>query len=104
VDKVVNAAEAMIRMSQGRIWFPQTASWLTTAEDEIFFWTGDPIRTDDIVDSLSNAAKQVAWDDPMVIPDDPERGTFDFAVTGDMPDILYSDDYSRGNDNPFLES
>ena len=104
VDKVVKAAEAMIRMSQGRIWFPQMASWLTTAEDEIFFWTGDPIRTDDIVDSLSNAAKQVAWDDPMVIPDDPERGTFDFAVTGDMPDILYSDDYSRGNDSPFLES
>lgn len=103
VDKVVNAAEAMIRMSQGKIWFPQQATWLQTAEDEIFFWTGDPIRTDDIVDALSNAAKQIAWDDPIVIPDHPETGRFDVSSRNDIPDILYDDDYTRGNANPFLE-
>ena len=70
VDKVVNASEAMIRMEAGRIWFPQHADWLETLENELFFWTGDPIRSDDIVDVLSNAAKQVAWNDPVVLQSD----------------------------------
>jgi phage terminase large subunit-like protein len=86
VDKVVNATEAMIRMRYGRIWFPQEASWLETLEDELFFWTGDPIRTDDIVDVLSNAARQVAWDDPVIVPD--VDGISVSSETNDVPDII----------------
>ena len=65
-DKLDNATEAMLRMEQGRIWFPESASWLETAEDEIFFWTGDPRTTDDIVDTMSNAARDVSWEDSQV--------------------------------------
>lgn len=111
VDKVVNASEAMIRMSQGRIWFPEQATWLQVAEDEIFFWTGDPTKTDDIVDSVSNAAKQVAWQDPVVIPDRTPSGQLILPGTSlDLPDVFpdaalrsaYGMDTQL--DNPFLET
>lgn len=97
-DKVVNASEAMIRMSQGRIWFPEEASWLRTVEDEVFLWTGDPVRTDDIVDSLSNAARQVAWDDPVVIPENADTGALN--NTTEYPSLVYDYDLS-GVDSPF---
>lgn len=61
-DKVVNATDAILRMSQGRIWFPQNASWLEEAEEEIFTWMGDPNQTDDVVDTLADAAKDVSWE------------------------------------------
>lgn len=59
-DKVVNATEAMNRMSGGKIWFPQEAYWLKDAEDEIFTWQGHPYQPDDIIDTLSNAANFIA--------------------------------------------
>lgn len=62
VDKVVNSTEAILRMSRGKIWFPQYAPWLEAAEDEIFTWMGDPNQSDDIVDVLSDAAREVDWD------------------------------------------
>lgn len=61
-DKVTNSIEAVTRMAEGRIWFPKSAPWLTSLEDELFTWTGDPDQMDDQVDSLSNAAKEVAWE------------------------------------------
>lgn len=65
-DKLDNAAEAMIRMERGLIWFPENASWLQVVEDEVFYWTGDPRTTDDIVDTMSNAARDVTWEDAQV--------------------------------------
>jgi len=101
-DKVTNATEAMIRMSQGRIWFPEEASWLSTAEDELFFWTGAPTETDDIVDTLSNAARNISWDEGAVMPDNPEMPEGDMRENLDLPMII-DDLYSRGypNENPF---
>ncbi len=102
VDKVTNATEAMIRMSQGRIWFPEEASWLSTAEDEIFFWTGAPTETDDIVDTLSNAARNISWDEGAVMPDNPENPDGPIPENTDLPSIiddLYSNRYD--NENPF---
>jgi predicted phage terminase large subunit-like protein len=101
-DKVTNATEAMIRMSQGRIWFPEEASWLSTAEDEIFFWTGAPTETDDIVDTLSNAARNVSWDDGAVMPSNPENPSEVLYEGNDLPSIiddLHGSGYS--NENPF---
>lgn len=88
IDKVVNSTEAMVRMSQGRVWFPQEASWLSIAEDEIFFWTGNPTSTDDVVDTLSNAARVVSWEDAQVVQDIKEPGLDDFDYTDDLPSIV----------------
>lgn len=76
VDKVANSAEAMLRMERGKVWFPETADWLETFEDEIFFWTGSPIETDDQVDVLSNACKEVMWEDPVIYGNPEQDGTF----------------------------
>lgn len=59
-DKVVNATEAILLMSSGRIWIPQSHPKLEEWCDEVFTWMGDPSQTDDIVDTLSDAAKEVA--------------------------------------------
>lgn len=49
-------------MKQGRIWLPQTAHWRNVVEGEVFSWTGSPQETDDIVDTLSDAARDVSWE------------------------------------------
>jgi len=85
-DKLDNATEAMIRMEQGRIWFPETASWLQVAEDEIFYWTGDPRQTDDIVDTLSNAARDVTWEDTQIFRNGLDPG--DVVTYTDNPEII----------------
>ncbi len=61
-DKVVNSTTAQVKMELGRIWFPQYATWLKEAEDEIFNWTGDGGQKDDIVDTLSDACNDILWD------------------------------------------
>lgn len=61
-DKVSNSTDAQIRMKQGRIWLPQTAHWRDAVEGEVFSWTGSPQETDDIVDTLSDAARDVSWE------------------------------------------
>lgn len=61
VDKIENAANAIYRMKNHRIWFPEQAPWLKEALDEIFTWTGHPSMTDDIVDTLSDACNDVTW-------------------------------------------
>lgn len=61
-DKVVNSTAAQLRMEQGRIWFPQWASWLKDWEDEVFNWTGDNSQADDQVDVLADAAQDVVWE------------------------------------------
>lgn len=59
-DKVVNATELIILMSNGKVWIPQRHRSLQDIEDELFTWTGDPAQTDDIVDVFADAAKEVA--------------------------------------------
>ena len=85
VDKLDNATEAMLRMEQGKVWFPEEASWLQTAEDEIFYWTGDPRMTDDIVDTLSNAARDVTWEDTQIFKASLPNGANNYQ---DNPGIL----------------
>lgn len=60
-DKVVNSTTAQVKMELGRIWFPEYATWLKEAEDEVFNWTGDTKQKDDIVDTLSDAANEILW-------------------------------------------
>lgn len=59
-DKLVRSADAQNRMSRGKIWLPQTASWLHDFESEIFTWTGLDGEPNDQVDVLSYAAKEVS--------------------------------------------
>ena len=61
IDKIENAANAIYRMKNHRIWFPEQAPWLKEALDEVFTWTGHPSMTDDIVDTLSDACNDVTW-------------------------------------------
>ena len=60
IDKLENSTTAMMLMKNGRIYFPDNLSWIEEAEDEIFGWTGLPGTEDDIVDTLSDAANDVA--------------------------------------------
>ena len=68
-DKIQNSTNAQMRMRMHRIFFPEDAPWLKKAMDQIFTWTGHPGMADDIVDTLSDACNDVAWDgggaDPM---------------------------------------
>lgn len=59
-DKLTNATAALMLMKAGRIYFPENAPWLETAEDEVFGWTGLPTEEDDIIDTLSDAANEVS--------------------------------------------
>lgn len=61
-DKVVNATDAILRMSQGKIWMPQASPWRKEAEEELFSWFGHPKQMDDIIDTLADAAKDVSWE------------------------------------------
>jgi predicted phage terminase large subunit-like protein len=61
-DKVENATSAILQMEHGKIWFPQSASWLNDAEEEVFTWQGHPQEPDDIVDTLAHAANHVDWE------------------------------------------
>jgi predicted phage terminase large subunit-like protein len=59
-DKIARSADAATRMEEGKIFFPEHASWLQDWEDELFTWVGDRKQTDDQVDVLSYAAIYVS--------------------------------------------
>lgn len=59
VDKLENSTSAMLLMKNGKIYFPINAPWIETAEDEVFTWVGIPSETDDIIDTLSDAANEI---------------------------------------------
>jgi hypothetical protein len=61
IDKIENAANAIFRMRNHRIWLPEQAPWLKEVLDEVFTWTGHPDMTDDIVDTLADACNDVTW-------------------------------------------
>ena len=62
-DKIVNATNAILKMKEGRIWFPQDSySWKTRAEEVVFNWQGHPSEPDDIIDTLAHAANYVQWE------------------------------------------
>lgn len=86
-DKVVNATDAIVRMEQGKIWFPQYASWRKTAEDEVFTWTGRApnLEEDDIVDTLADAVKEISWEAASAELAD----TIDLALGDDFPDLIW---------------
>lgn len=58
-DKLENSTSSQMMMKAGRIFLPENAPWVDTAEDEVFTWTGDPSQQDDIVDTLSDAAVEL---------------------------------------------
>ena len=97
-DKVVNSTAAQLRMEQGRIWFPQSASWLKEWEDEIFNWTGNGTQTDDQVDVLSDAVQDIVWE----AGDDREESDKDTYIFTDFPGC-YSDK-EVGNGRDFLRN
>lgn len=67
VDKLVRATDATLRMSAGKVWFPndgdphipKAARWLSAWESELFTWTGHPQEQSDQVDVLAYAARWV---------------------------------------------
>ena len=65
VDKLENSTAAMLLMKNGKIYFPINAPWIETAEDEVFTWVGIPSETDDIIDTLSDAANEIGPDAAM---------------------------------------
>lgn len=58
-DKIENSTAAMLMMKAGKIYFPINASWLEEGEDEVFAWIGLPSETDDVIDTLSDAANEI---------------------------------------------
>jgi predicted phage terminase large subunit-like protein len=98
-DKLVNATDAMVRMKEGKVWFPEEAPWLETAEDEIFTWTGHPhAESDDIIDTLADAAKDVSWEAASAEQsDDPVLG---MLTADEVPSVINSTFPSMGID-PF---
>lgn len=88
-DKVVNSTSAQLRMKAGRIWIPQESSWKETWEAEVFNWTGDGNGHDDIVDTLSDAANEVAEYAGDDINEDTETDVdSDFAVGMEAPYVV----------------
>lgn len=66
-DKVSNSIAASVLAEAGRIYLPSTTHyaeseipWLGKWKDEVYFWTGHPHEDDDQIDTLSNAAHEVA--------------------------------------------
>lgn len=59
-DKLENSLSAQILMKNGRIWFPANATWLEEIEDDVFGWTGLPSEDDDVIDTLADAATEIA--------------------------------------------
>jgi predicted phage terminase large subunit-like protein len=58
-DKLENSIAAQLLMDAGKVYFPHNAPWINEAEDEVFGWTGMPNETDDIIDTLSDAATEI---------------------------------------------
>lgn len=58
-DKIENSIGAMLLMKAGKVYFPINKEWLEEAENEIFGWIGLPSETDDIIDTLSDAANEI---------------------------------------------
>lgn len=86
-DKVVSSTEAQIRMEQGRIWLPQEAPWKEIVEGELFSWTGTPNEEDDIIDTLSYAAKEVSWQAVNDERFDPDNRSF-MEGAWDVPSVI----------------
>lgn len=94
-DKLVNATQAIIRMEQGRVFFPRWASWLEQGEGEIFTWFGHPHQPDDVIDTLSDAARHVAeqtgiWYEPeeSMVSEDVEIPETSAPMSVDIDDWL----------------
>jgi len=60
VDKLVRATDAITRMENGMIWFPEEAPWLEDCEAEVFTWTAHPAEPSDRIDTLAYAAMEVS--------------------------------------------
>lgn len=90
-DKLVRATDAMVRMEQGRIWFPEPPGpqWLERLEAEVFTWTAHPRETDDQIDALAYGAMDVSWEAAAV-----ERltdfDTWDGVPDPDLPAVVFS--------------
>jgi phage terminase large subunit-like protein len=84
-DKLARAHDAMIRMEQGRIWFPEEGSWLEEAENEIFSWVGHPKQEDDHVDVLAYAAILVSQ---MAAGDYDPAMSYHTPQSGESPDFI----------------
>ena len=97
-DKVEDATTAIIKMEEGRFWFPQdNLTWMTEVNDELFTWDGNKDATDDIVDNFSMAANNVDWKSA---PEALEYAGHDDAVyeSHDAPGIIsVSDPYRYGH-------
>lgn len=72
-DKLENSTAAMLLMESGKVYFPNNAPWISEAEDEIFAWAGLPSETDDIIDTLSDAANEIGPTEDTVTPAGKER-------------------------------
>lgn len=61
-DKIQFAQKGIIKMSQGRIFFPEDfPAWKNRVEGQLFVWQGLKDEPDDIVDMVSLAAHYVDW-------------------------------------------
>lgn len=59
-DKLENSLCAQMVMRAGRVFFPLNAPWVEEIEDDVFGWTGLPAEEDDVVDTLADAATELA--------------------------------------------
>jgi predicted phage terminase large subunit-like protein len=89
-DKLVRATDAMIRMEQGRIWFPEPPGdhWLEKLEAEVFTWTAHPQETDDQIDALAYGAMDVSWEAAATERHEEENDLGD-DLAEDGPEIIF---------------
>lgn len=59
-DKLENSLSAQMLMKSGRVFFPSNTDWAEMVEDDVFSWTGLPSEDDDVVDTLADAATELA--------------------------------------------
>lgn len=71
-DKVARALAAATLMSAGKVWFPEYASWLGAAQDELLAF-GPGAAHDDIVDTLSMAVQGIVRAGPGLSQEDLRR-------------------------------
>jgi len=84
LDKLVRATQAIVRMEQGRIFFPRDGrgegitTWREQVDRQVFNWIGHKEEPSDIVDTLSYAA----------IVANEMAGEYDCLYEGSMPECI----------------
>jgi len=104
-DKLENSVSAMLLMQAGKVFFPDNAEWIEDCEDEVFGWVGLPQETDDIIDTLSNAAADLGPVEDTVMEEGETIHTFNkTALLNQRPRLTRPELKTSPKSGPFSQS